>query len=136
MGVHQVVLQHPTHVALIGNLLLSHAVLQIVGCQGQCITTVTIGLTHSQEVHAFLTDIIHAPANFTTDKDPSMRICRVEGVTAFHTIDLVQGERITTHIHTLTFHPDVTLVINDSHIQPHTIPPTGTILNHLRCSSE
>ena len=136
VGVHQIILQHPTHVALISNLLLCHTVLQIVGRQGECIAAVAIRLAHSQEVHALLTNIIHTPSYLATDGNPPMRIGRGKRVTAFHTIDLIQEERVASHVHTLAIHPDIAGLIDSRCVEALAIPPVGTILNRLCSSSE
>ena len=92
MGVHQIVLQHPAHLAFVGNLLLCHAVLQIVGSEHQCIATVTIGFTDGEEVHALLPDIVDTISQFSTNEDPAMRISRGKRVASLPTIHFIEQE--------------------------------------------
>jgi hypothetical protein len=50
----------------------------------------------------------------------------------FLAINLIQQERVASHILALTIHPDISFIINGGGIETLAVPPTGATIYRLR----
>ena len=135
----QMVLHQPTGFTFLNRFLTADTFIQIIGSLRQGVDTIISSFTHSQEGCILKTDIINSPSCLTTGEHPCCWIIGSEGILSLTLFGFLQLEAISSPIHALSHHQDITCSINLSCIETLTVPPSGSIrncrrhLNRFRC---